>query len=93
MGAEERAREIIDRQLKLAGWVVQDMDRLNLGASAGVAVREFPLTTGFADYLLFVDRKAVGAVEAKPVGTTLSGVAEQSEKYLSGCLLYTSRCV
>lgn len=84
MGAEERAREIIDRQLKLAGWVVQDMDRLNLGASAGVAVREFPLTTGFADYLLFVDRKAVGAVEAKPVGTTLSGVAEQSEKYLSG---------
>ncbi|NLA12586.1 MAG: DEAD/DEAH box helicase family protein, partial [Firmicutes bacterium] len=60
------------------------MGELNLGAAPGVAVREFPLTTGFADYLLFVDRKAIGAIEAKPEGTTLSGVAEQSEKYLTG---------
>jgi type I restriction enzyme R subunit len=39
------------------------MSQLNLGASLGVAVREFPLESGFADYLLFVDRKAVGVVE------------------------------
>jgi len=63
---------------------VQDLRELNLGASLGVAVREFPLKTGSADYLLFVDRKAVGAVEAKPQGTTLSGVADQSAKYLAG---------
>jgi len=57
---------------------------LNLGDSLGVAVREFPTTSGEADYLLFVDRKAVGAIEAKPQGTTLSGVAEQTCKYLTG---------
>jgi type I restriction enzyme R subunit len=47
-------------------------------------VREFPLITGYADYLLFVNRKAAGVIEAKHEGTTLSGVAEQSEKYLAG---------
>ncbi len=67
--------------LETAGWAVQDLRQLNLGASPGVAVREFPLKSGTADYVLFVDRKAVGVVEAKPVGTTLSGVAEQSGKY------------
>jgi type I restriction enzyme R subunit len=52
-----------------AGWTVQSRAELNLGAARGVAVREFALKTGFADYLLFLDRKAIGDVEAKPVGT------------------------
>jgi type I restriction enzyme, R subunit len=47
-------------------------------------VREFPLLTGYADYLLFVDRKSIGAVEAKAEGLPLSGVDAQSEKYGSG---------
>jgi len=64
--------------------IVSDLGELNLGASTGVAVREFPLKSGITDYLLFIDRMAAGTVEAKPVGTTLSGVAEQSEKYLTG---------
>jgi type I restriction enzyme R subunit len=80
---EERARKLIDELLERAGWVVQDYENLNLGASLGVAVREFPLKAGFADYLLFVDRRPVGVVEAKPFGTTLSGMADQSEKYLN----------
>jgi type I restriction enzyme R subunit len=84
MKPEAKARKEIDRLLAAAGWQVQDMAGLDLGAGPGVAVREFPLTTGAADYVLFVDRKAVGAVEAKPAGTTLSGVAEQSSKYLVG---------
>jgi type I restriction enzyme R subunit len=54
---------------------------LNLGASLGVAIREFPLGQIYTDYLLFVDRKAVGVIEAKQMGTTLSGVAEQSQSY------------
>ena len=81
---EEQARQTIDDQLAAAGWVVQDADRVNLGAGVGVAVREYQLATGAADYLLLVDRKAAGVVEAKPAGTTLSGVAEQSAKYLVG---------
>jgi type I restriction enzyme, R subunit len=60
---EERARQNIDRLLAASGWAVQSRDQLNLGAGAGVAVRESPLSTGFADYLPFVDRRAIGAVE------------------------------
>ena len=83
MKPEEEARKKIDALLEKAGWLVQDHKDLNLGAGVGVAVREFPLKgAGFADYLLFVERHAVGAVEAKPEGTTLSGVSEQTEKYL-----------
>ena len=68
---ERKAREQIDAALFAAGWVVQDRDEMNLSAGQGVAVREFKLTTGhgFADYLLFVDGKAVGVLEAKPEGT------------------------
>ncbi len=81
---EELARIHIDKQLTACGWVIQDMSGLNRYASLGVAVREFPLQTGEADYLLFVDGKAVGVVEAKPEGTTLSGVAEQAGNYVTG---------
>jgi type I restriction enzyme R subunit len=70
--------------LGLAGWSVQDRDNFNLTASRGAAIREFPLKAGFADYMLFVDRQAVGVVEAKKEGTSLSGVDTQSKKYLDG---------
>jgi type I restriction enzyme R subunit len=82
MKPEERARLKIDRLLESAGWKIQNLRELNLGASIGIAVREFPLKSGTADYLLFVDRVAVGVIEAKPEGTTLSGVAEQSDAYI-----------
>jgi type I restriction enzyme R subunit len=78
---EEKARQLIDAQLRAAGWVIQDRDEMNLGAGLGVVVREYPLATGPCDYLLFVDRKACGVVEAKPEGTTLSGVADQASGY------------
>lgn len=84
MKPEEKARRRIDQLLKAAGWKVQDLRELNLEAALGVAIQNFPLESGVADYLLFVDRKAVGVVEAKPEGTTLSGVAEQSKKYVTG---------
>ena len=83
MKPEERAREKIDQLLEAAGWSVQDYRQLNLRASLGVAVRDLSLKTGPADYVLFVDGKPVGVIEAKPLGTTLSGVAEQSGGYLA----------
>ncbi|MDT0634215.1 DEAD/DEAH box helicase family protein [Spectribacter hydrogenooxidans] len=79
---EEAARHAIDQLLSAAGWVIQDRDGFNRNASTGVAVREFQLRKGPCDYLLFVDGKAAGVIEAKPAGTTLSGVAEQSERYM-----------
>lgn len=84
MTPEKKARQKIDNLLELAGWTIQDFDELNLGASLGVIVREFPLKTGTTDYLLFVDRKAVGVIEAKPEGYTLRGVDTQSGKYIEG---------
>ncbi len=83
MEPEQQARENIDALLEAAGWAVQDYSKVNLGASLGVAVREFPLSKGAADYLLFVDRKAVGVIEAKAEGKTLIGVSEQTDKYLT----------
>lgn len=80
---EEKAREKIDQMLELAGWKIQDLRKVNLGVSLGVAVRNFPLKSGFADYMLFVNRAPVGVIEAKKVGMPLSGVAEQSGKYLA----------
>lgn len=78
---EQRARVLIDAQLAAAGWVVQDRDEMNLGAGLGNAVREYPMAAGPCDYLLFVDRRACGVIEAKPEGKTLSGVADQAGKY------------
>ncbi len=82
-GPEDEAREIIDGLLVAAGWIIQDYGRQSLGAGVGVAIREFPLGKDSADYMLFVDRVAVGVVEAKPVGITLGGVSEQTLGYLS----------
>lgn len=82
MKPEELARKKIDELLEAAGWKVQSVKDLNPSASLGIAIREFPLKSGFADYLLMADRKALGVIEAKPEGTTLSGTADQSDKYL-----------
>lgn len=86
VAAEARARALIDAQLAAAGWAVQDAARTNLFAAQGVAVREVTMKPGHgrADYLLYVDKKAVGVIEAKPVGTTLAGVEWQSAMYASG---------
>jgi hypothetical protein len=56
---EQQARDRIDKLLQDAGWSVQDKDKINLGASLGVAIREYPTDTGPVDYALFVDRQAV----------------------------------
>jgi len=86
LAAEQRARVLIDRQLTGAGWSVQGRKDLNLFAGQGVAVRETIMKPGHGrtDYLLYVDRRAVGVIEAKPEGTPLSGVEWQSAMYAEG---------
>jgi type I restriction enzyme R subunit len=78
---EQRARKQIDAQLAACGWAVQDYKQFDPTAGRGIALREAPLKSGTCDYLLLVDRKAVGVIEAKKEGTLLSGVAEQSGHY------------
>jgi type I restriction enzyme R subunit len=83
---EQEARDTIDQQLLQAGWLIQNRDEVNLSAGRGIAVREFKMADGygFADYILYLDKQAVGALEAKPAGFTLSGVKPQIDKYSEG---------
>src|SRR6266508_2067751 len=79
---EELAREKIDKLLTDCGWILQTRSTINLSAARGIAIREALLKDrDEVDYLLFVDGKAIGTVEAKPEGFTLTGVEEQSGKY------------
>ncbi|MBQ3568954.1 MAG: DEAD/DEAH box helicase family protein [Anaerotignum sp.] len=83
MTPEQKARETIDKKLEQSGWIVQDMKKLNLMAGIGVAVREFPTSTGPVDYALFVEGIPVGVVEAKKSdkGEDITVVEGQSARY------------
>ena len=87
---EQIARDEIDRLLELAGWTVVSKSQVNLSASKGVAVREYQTDVGPADYVLFVDKKAVGVIEAKreDEGFKLTVVEEQSTSYANAKLKY-----
>ena len=86
MTPEARARQTIDALLTQAGWHVCNILDANIHAARGVALREFPLNTGFgfADYLLYIDGTAAGVIEAKKEGATLTGVEVQSGRYAQG---------
>ena len=83
MTPEQRAREVIDRKLLQSGWIIQDVKSLNPMAAMGVAVREFPTSTGEVDYALFVEGVPVGVVEAKKseAGEDITAVEKQSARY------------
>lgn len=83
MTPEAKAREQIDKKLQESGWVIQDIKTLNLTVALGVAVREFPTSTGPVDYALFVDGMPVGVAEAKKdeKGEVLTDVEGQSGRY------------
>src|SRR6266478_5365327 len=84
---EERARKKIDKLLTECGWILQNRSTINLSGGRGIAIREALVKDrDEVDYLLFVDGKAIGTVEAKPEGFTLTGVEEQSGKYGKGLL-------
>ena len=86
LNPEEQARVLIDAQLVAAGWVVQDREAIDLVNHVGVAVREVIMEkwAGRADYVLYLNRKMVGVIEAKPQGTTLMAVQWQSHRYSKG---------
>ena len=83
MKPEEKSRLAIDKKLIESGWVIQDVKSLNLSASLGVAVREFPTSTGPVDYALFIEGVPVGIIEAKKTeaGENITAVEGQSSRY------------
>ena len=87
---EQIARDKIDEMLREAGWLVQSKKKVDLSANKGIAVREYQTDVGPADYVLFVDRKPVGIIEAKreDEGHRLTVVEEQSSNYANAKLKY-----
>ena len=85
---EQIARDNIDKQLLACGWIIQDKKKFNLAAGLGIAIREYQTDIGPADYVLFVDKKAVGIIEAKreEEGIRLTTVEEQSSQYANAKL-------
>ena len=90
---EQIARDRIDQMLVEADWLVQSKKKVDLSANKGVAVREYQTDVGPADYVLFVDRKPVGIIEAKreDEGHRLTVVEEQSSEYAKAKLKYLNK--
>ncbi len=90
MTPEAKAREKIDTKLIKSGWVIQDMSQINPIASLGVAVREYPTSTGPVDYVLFIDGSPVGVIEAKKddSGENITLAEKQSKRYANSKLKY-----
>lgn len=87
---EQIARDRIDEMLRQGGWAVQSKDKINFNASKGVAVREYTTSVGPADYVLFVNQKPIGIIEAKKEdeGHRLTVVEDQSKGYAEAQLKY-----
>lgn len=89
---EQKARDNIDKQLRQAGWLVQNKNQLNPHKGIGQAVREYQTDTGPADYILFVDGKPVGVIEAKAEqhGHKLTTMEEQTAEYAAAKLKWVT---
>ncbi len=85
---EQVARDAIDAQLKTSGWNVQDKNAIDFNTGKGQAVREYTTDTGPADYVLFIDSKPIGIIEAKreEAAQNLTVVEEQTSEYASARL-------
>jgi len=93
MSPEEKALLVIVQKLIQSGWVVQDLNELNPSAALGVAVREFPTSTGEVDYALFINGTPVGVAEAKrsESGENITTVEEQSVRYANSTFKWVKR--
>lgn len=89
---EQKARDNIDALLRQAGWTVQHAKKIDLNAGLGQAVREYQTDVGPADYVLFVDKKAVGVIEAKreDLAHNITTVEQQTEGYAAAKLKWVN---
>lgn len=78
-------KQRIDPFLADAGWQIVGHDPMQPTATlTNHAVREFPTDNGPTDYMLFVDGRPLGVVEAKKLTVGPQGVLPQAERYSSG---------
>jgi len=91
--SEQRVCDLIDKQLPASGWIVQSKDKINLGAGVGLVVREYQTDIGPADYILFINKKPVGIIEAKrkEEGIHLTVHEMQTDDYATLKLKYLNK--
>jgi type I restriction enzyme R subunit len=83
---EAATRELIDAQLRQAGWEA-DSRSLRYGSGArpqknrNLAIAEWPTSSGPADYVLFTGLTPMAAVEAKRANKDVAGVLPQAQRY------------
>ncbi len=83
---EAETRVLIDEQLRKAGWEA-DTETLRFGKKVrpekgkNMAIAEWPLKKGFADYALFIGLEFVGIVEAKRTSKNIISDIEQAKNY------------
>ena len=89
---EQIARDNIDDLLKASGWSVQNKNKIDLNQGLGQAIREYQTDVGPADYVLFVDKKAVGVIEAKRKnkGENITTVEDQTDGYANAKLKWVN---
>lgn len=88
--SEAQTRELIDEQLRLAGW---EADTVNMRHSKGTlpeknrykAIAEWPTDSsygknGYADYALFIGETMVAVIEAKKIDTDVFGALNVQAK-------------
>jgi type I restriction enzyme, R subunit len=83
---ETSTRKLIDEQLRQAGW---EVDSVTLTYQKGarpakgknLAIAEWPVSNGRADYVLFVGLMPVATVEAKRQNTNVSAALQQAKRY------------
>lgn len=87
---EQIARDNIDNKLRECGWIIQGVKKINLFAGLGVAIKEYQTDAGIADYVLFVEGKPCGVLEAKreEEGHRLHVHEDQAEDYANSKLKY-----
>ena len=85
---EQKARDKIDHLLLQSGWVVQSNKKIDFNIGFGQAIKEYLTDVGPADYVLFVNRKAVGVIEAKreEEGQRITQHESQTEGYANAKL-------
>jgi hypothetical protein len=64
--AEQLPPKPIDAQVTASGWIVQSRAGLNFNSGPAIAVREYTIDAGPADYVLFLNQQPIGIAEAKP---------------------------
>lgn len=65
---------------------------MDFSAGVGIAAREYQTDIGPADYVLFIDKKAVGVIEAKraDLAHSITAVEQQTEGYASANLKWVA---